>query len=73
MELTVKCFATLSPLTPSPQPYPWDGGTVSDLMEHLNVPASEVKLIFVNGVIVEPTQPLADGDRVGLFPPVGGG
>lgn len=74
MQLTVKCFATLSAFTPTPQPYSWkDEGTVHDLMVHLGVPVAEVKLIFVNGISVEATHPLASGDRVGLFPPVGGG
>lgn len=75
MQLTVKCFATLAPLSPKDGTYAWacETGTVADLMVELNVPAHEVKLIFVNGVSAEPNRTLVDGDRVGLFPAVGGG
>jgi molybdopterin converting factor small subunit len=47
--------------------------TVSDIIHHLSIPEKSVKLIFVNGVHAAKNQPLKDGDRVGLFPPVGGG
>lgn len=75
MQLTVKCFATLTPLSPAGGTYEWSraAGTVAELMAELHVPEHEVKLIFVNGVSVEPDRALADGDRVGLFPAVGGG
>lgn len=74
MKLTVKCFATLSVLTPPTRPYEWQAeGSVNELMAHLGIPAAEVKLIFVNGLSVEGTHILTEGDRVGLFPPVGGG
>lgn len=74
MQLTVKCFATLAPHSPTVAPFIWDAqGTVADLMTHLHVPHHEVKLIFVNGRSATPDTTLNDGDRVGLFPPVGGG
>ena len=67
MKLTVKCFATLMPLTPP-------GGTdVCDLLRQLSIPESEARIIFVNGIGVEKDALLHDGDRVGIFPPVGGG
>ncbi len=46
---------------------------VRDVMQQLGVPEKSVKLIFVNGVHAQPETVLKDGDRVGLFPPVGGG
>ena len=47
--------------------------TVEQLLNKLAIPAAEVKIAMVNGVSAELTQVLAAGDRVGLFPPVGGG
>jgi molybdopterin synthase sulfur carrier subunit len=50
-----------------------EGATVGDLVEHLRLPADQVKVVFVNNVIREAEHPLADGDELGIFPPVGGG
>lgn len=50
-----------------------EGSTVQDLLETLGVPMGEVKLIFRNGVKCLPETPLQEGDRIGVFPPVGGG
>lgn len=59
------------------------GGTVSvevpeainmwELVGMLNIPGEEIKLIMVNGKQADWHTILADSDRVGLFPPVGGG
>ena len=46
---------------------------MGQLLAKLAIPAGEVKIAMVNGVSAELTQVLAAGDRVGLFPPVGGG
>ncbi len=50
-----------------------EGTCVDDLVRALNIPRETVKLIFINGRKAEGDQILADGDRLGLFPPVGGG
>ncbi|HID89186.1 MAG TPA: MoaD/ThiS family protein [Anaerolineae bacterium] len=50
-----------------------EGATVGDLVRHLRIPAEHVKVVFVNGIVRDETHPLADGDEVGVFPPVGGG
>lgn len=49
------------------------GAAVMDVIKALGILESSVKLIFVNGVHGQRDTALADGDRVGLFPPVGGG
>jgi len=50
------------------------GTTVQELLQkELGVPPSEVKTVFVNGVSRRFDYVLADGDRVGIFPPVAGG
>jgi molybdopterin converting factor small subunit len=51
-----------------------DGGsTVRGLLENLGIPVAEAKLVFVNGKKASPAEVLNHGDRVGIFPPVGGG
>ena len=50
-----------------------DGATVGQLVDHLRLPAGQVKVVFVNSITREKNHPLADGDEVGIFPPVGGG
>ena len=49
------------------------GKTVQDLITGLAIPENTVKLIFINGVHGKTDTVLKHGDRVGLFPPVGGG
>ncbi|HOV86437.1 MAG TPA: MoaD/ThiS family protein [Syntrophobacteraceae bacterium] len=49
------------------------GTTVRELVRRLKIPEAEVRLIFVNGVSSGWETVLAGDERVGLFPPVGGG
>ncbi len=42
--------------------------TVKDLIESLGVPHTEVDLILVNGVSVDFSRRVADGDRISVFP-----
>jgi len=45
-----------------------------DLLEQLQVPAGEVALTVINGRLVELAEArVANGDRVELYPPIGGG
>lgn len=50
-----------------------DNATVGQLIQELDLPDEQVKIIFVNGVIQKQRYPLSEGDEVGIFPPVGGG
>jgi molybdopterin converting factor small subunit len=50
-----------------------DGACVKDMIQKLKIPADSVKLIFINGVHAKIDTIFKDGDRLGLFPPVGGG
>ena len=77
MEATIdlKLFASLAGHTPdnaSRFPIP-AGMTVGQLIESLSIPVSEAKLIFVDGRRAQTETPLHGGERVGIFPPVGGG
>ena len=49
-----------------------NGHTVGDLVEHAGIDRESVKIAFVNSRIVGMDTPLAEGDRVGLAPAVGG-
>ena len=50
-----------------------EGASVRALMEKLGIDPAEVHILMVNGASSPVDQVLKDGDRVGLFPPVGGG
>ncbi len=50
-----------------------DQSTVADLIKEMKLPDQSIKLIFLNGIHASRTSELNDGDRVGIFPPVGGG
>lgn len=75
MHVHLKCYATLSGYQPeSHENYPvHDGKTVLNLIEELKIDPKEVKVCFLNGRAVPFETQLQDGDRVALFPAVGGG
>jgi molybdopterin converting factor small subunit len=50
-----------------------EGTTVGRVAEELGIPKNGVHLVLVNGRMRHFDHPLSDGDRVALFPPVGGG
>ena len=47
--------------------------TLAELLAHLGLPEEDVIVMFVNGRARELDHILADGDQVGMFPPVAGG
>jgi molybdopterin converting factor small subunit len=75
MHVQLKFFASLGHLTPpNADRFPVSAGkTVQDLLDTLHVPLDEVQLVFINGVKQDMTTTLKPGDRVGIFPPIGGG
>jgi molybdopterin synthase sulfur carrier subunit len=51
-----------------------EGTTIQKFLENdLGVPPGEVKTVFVNGLSQRFDHVLANGDRLGIFPPVAGG
>jgi len=79
MNVDIRLYATLTRFLPMgaknkscildlPEP-----SVVGDVIKILGLPDKSVKLIFINGVHAALHTALKDGDRVGLFPPVGGG
>ena len=73
--IQIKLFASLQEFTPpSSDQFPIDAGlSIHGLLEQLNLPPEKAKLIFINGVKADLTATLKGGERVGIFPPVGGG
>jgi len=73
--ISINLFATLSKYSPeNSQEYPVGPGmTISEIIAELDLPADLVKLIFLNGVKCDAHVELKKGDRLGIFPPVGGG
>ena len=49
------------------------GATIGQLLQQLQIPSEEAKLVFVDGVRTDADAVLREGNRVGIFPPVGGG
>ncbi len=75
VHITINFFATLKKFTPvSSDSYPVKPGiTVKKLLEELCVPEDGVRLVFIDGVKRDLTFILKGGERVGIFPAVGGG
>ena len=73
--INLNFFATLRSFLPdSPKNMEIAEGTcVKDLVAEFGIPEADVKLIFINGKRQLLTYELQDNDRVGIFPPVGGG
>ena len=73
--IKLKLYATLQVFMPAAgEQYPISPGmTVQDLLVRLNLPAEKAKLIFIDGMQAELSTRLEGGERVGIFPPVGGG
>jgi len=80
VRLEVRLYATLAEFVEganAAEPFVVEASedaTVSNLLRQLHIPLGAVHLVIVDGrPIHDRTARLHDGDRVGLFPPVGGG
>ena len=73
--IKLKLYATLQVFMPTGgQEYPISPGmTVQDILTQLNLPKEKAKLIFIDGTQGDLSSRLEGGERVGIFPPVGGG
>ena len=73
--IQIKLFATLQRFMPaSAERYAIETGTtIRTLLQQLDLPENKAKLIFIDGVKAELTTVLKGGERIGIFPPVGGG
>lgn len=50
-----------------------EGAAVADVLDQLGIPAQAAKLTLINGRQSSLRTPLAEGDLLAVFPPVGGG
>ena len=75
MNISLKCFATLEKFQPKDATsFPVQPGeTVAQVIARLGIDREDVAIIFVNSVHAPDDTILANGDRLGLFPAVGGG
>ena len=73
--IQIKLFASLQKFMPaSAEKYAIEPGiTVGSLLRQLDIPQDLIKLVFIDSVQAELTSTLKGGERVGIFPPVGGG
>jgi molybdopterin converting factor small subunit len=73
--IQIKLFASLQKFMPeTAENYPIEAGiTVGALLQQLDIPQDMIKLVFIDSVRSELTSILKGGERVGIFPPVGGG
>lgn len=51
----------------------YEGMKVIDIVEKLGLDLDKISIILINGVHKKLETELADGDKLYLFPPVGGG
>lgn len=79
MPIQVLLFASLRRCFPDYNPYVGltievrPNTPVSQLISRLGLPPEDVTLIMVNGVRQTSDFPLQGDERLGLFPPIGGG
>jgi molybdopterin converting factor small subunit len=73
--IQIKLFAGLQRFMPvAAENYTIEAGTsIRTLLQQLDIPEDEAKLIFIDGLKAELTAVLKGGERIGIFPPVGGG
>jgi molybdopterin synthase sulfur carrier subunit len=73
--IQIKLFASLQKFMPaSAENYVIEAGiTVGTLLQQLDIPQDMIRLVFIDSVRAELTSTLKGGERVGIFPPVGGG
>ena len=79
MKIEIRLFATLASYAghgdiDSDGCLEFDGpATIRDAVQRIGVPEQDIKLVFLNGVAGSLDSSLNDKDRVGIFPPIGGG
>ncbi len=72
--IDVRLFATLR--EGRQKKYDLDAGrfrTAADILTELDIPASEVAILLINGFHSKPEDTVRDGDMISVFPPVAGG
>jgi molybdopterin converting factor small subunit len=80
MKIQLKLFASLSKFLPDSETAGFsnfmeiaEGTTIENLLDRLQIPREQPKIIFLNGVHADEKKILKEGDRLGIFPPLAGG
>ena len=80
MTVLVKLYATLRQFAPPDNELgeffevEFNGTTISDLIEQLGLTQEQARIVFVNdSQTSDLSSTLVNGDRIVMFPPVGGG
>jgi len=74
MKIEIRLFASLRKYSDDKSIIELENGAnVSDFIERIGVPPSEVAIILVNGRHAHQDQRLHDGEAVSLFPAIAGG
>ena len=77
--VNVKLFATLRRYYPNYDPEKGidvkveDGSTIEKLIQTLQLPGNEARVILINGKSKMTTDIIEDGDQINIFTPLGGG
>ena len=74
-QIQIKLFAGLQSFSPSAADHfeIEPGTTIRDLLAQIEIPIDKARLIFIDGIKADLDTQLNGGERVGIFPPVGGG
>lgn len=74
MLISVKCYATLRGYQPEDGALEVEeSASVRTVLQKLGLPGEEAKVVFVNGRHASLDHALNEGDKIALFPSVGGG
>jgi sulfur carrier protein ThiS len=79
VSIQIKLSSTLRHLLPDYDPFTdylvdhVPGEDLAGLLARLDIESSQIKIFMINGRASKPQDPVSDGDRVSLFPTVGGG
>jgi len=74
MLISVKSYATLRGYQPEDGALEVEeSASVNTVLQKLGLPPEEAKVVFVNGRHASLDQVLKEGDKIALFPAVGGG
>lgn len=79
IRVTVKLYATLRRFFPDYDPDRGidakveEGSTIENLIQTLELPPNEARVILIRGISKKSTDVVKDGDQVNIFTPLGGG
>jgi len=79
IRVNVRLFATLRRFFPGYNPEKGmdikveEGSTIENLIQSLQLPEKEARVILINGKSKKTSDVITDGDQINIFTPIGGG